>query len=163
MFTSTYTGEGTGTGMFGSWGFIIFLLFILWFFFGMNKESYCNQDARADRIAETAKIEYNNLLETRNAKEAIMAQASAIRNEQQAEAIFDLKLDAQTKELRNGQIVIAKDAKIEALQAELSRKDDLCEIKATLAQLMYNMPVRPPYYAQGFINCGQSIPTNGFY
>ncbi len=163
MFTSMYTGEGSlgnASGGCASYGFIIFFLFVLWFFVGMNKEDYCNQDARADRIKETAEIEYKNIEEQRSAKEAIMNQASAIRNEQLAAETFDLKLEARTKELQNGQLLIAKDSKIEALQNELSRKDELSDIKTSIAQLACNIPQRPPYYAQGFVTTGQPIPVN---
>ena len=155
MFTSTYTGEGAGAGggMFGSWGFIIFFLFILWFFFGMNKEDYCNKDLRSDNITATAEARYNNLVETRNAKEAIMAQASQIRNEQQAETIFDLKIENTT--LKQNNVFLEKFNQMEKMYAEccfgLNRRLDSIEC---------NIPHRPPYYAQGFVTTGQPIPSN---
>lgn len=161
MYRTLYEGEGmmgstgAGTGTFGSWGFIIFFLFILWLFFGMNKEDYCNQDARADRIAETAKIEYNNLLGQRNAKEAIMSQASLIRNEQQAETIFDLKIENNT--LKQNNVLLEKFNAIEQSIAECC-----CGLNRRLDSVECSIPQRPPFYAQGFVTTGQPIPNNGF-
>ena len=155
MFTSTYTGEGAGVGggMFGSWGFIIFFLFILWFFFGMNKEDYCNQDARADRIREKAEIEYKQLEETRNSKEAIMAQASAIRNEQQAETIFDLKIENTT--LKQNNVLLEKFAQLEKQYAGCC-----CELNRRLDSIECNMLPKPKVFGQGYVTTGTPIPAN---
>ncbi len=166
MYTSTYTGEGginpNGAG-FGNYGFIIFFIIILWFFFGMNKEDYCSKDLRVDQVAETARLEYNNLAEQRSAKEQIMAQASAIRNEQMAETMFDLKLNAQTQELKNGQLMIAKDAKIDSLTSELLHQRELFGIKSELAEISCKMLPKPPVYGQGFVTTGTPLPANAGY
>ncbi len=158
MFTSTYTGEGVGvgSGAFGSWGFIIFFLFILWFFFGMNKEGYCNQDARADRIKEVGEIEYKQLEETRNSKEAIMSQASLIRNEQQAETIFDLKIE--NSNLKQNNVIIEKFNQMEKMYAECC-----CGLNRRLDAIECNMLPKPQVFGQGYVTTATSIPpNNGF-
>lgn len=152
MSTQFYANEvtGAGTGMFGSWGFIIFFLFILWFLFDKNKEGYCNQDARADRIRDTAEIEYRNLEEQRSAKEQIMAQASAIRNEQQAETMFDLKIENTT--LKQNNVMLEKFAELKAEMAACC-----CNFNRRLDQV----PMAPPVWAQSYAPAGQPIPDHG--
>lgn len=159
MHTSTYTGEGSmGTG-FGGWGFVVFFLFILWIFFDRNKEDYCNQDMRADSLRSTAEIEYRNLEEQRNAKEAIMTQASAIRNEQLAAELFDLKLNGQTTTILNNQTINAKDGEIDRLKLALVEQERYCALNSKIDSLACSIPQRPPYYAQGFVTTGQPIPV----
>lgn len=162
MFTSTYTGEGMANGYGvggGNYGFIIFILFILWIFFGMGKEGYCNQDMRNDNTRNTAEIEYRNLEEQRNAKEAIMGQASAIRNEQLASEMFDLKLSAQTKELQNGQLLIAKDGEIQRLHLAMADQERYCALNQKIDSIACRMLKSPEIFGTGYVTTGTPIPA----
>lgn len=145
-------GVGAGVGGFGSWGFIIFFLIILWAFFRRDEDGCDNKDLRYESFKNQAEIEYNSLLETRNAKEAIMAQASAIRNEQQAETIFDLKIENNTLKQNNALL-----GAVSGIEKQIS--DCCCGLNRRLDTLECSIPQRPPVYAQGYVPNGIGFPA----
>ncbi|MFI3171718.1 MAG: hypothetical protein R3Y09_06595 [Clostridia bacterium] len=88
----------------------------------------------------------------RDDKDEIMAQASRIHDANQAEKLFDAKLRINSLEQE-------KSATAQFTALFMQNKDCCCELNRRIDGL----PMSPPFYAQGFVTTGQSIPvSNGF-
>lgn len=150
-------GEGAGLGGFGSWGFILFFLFILWAFFNKDKDGQpSNADLALQGIRSSAEIQYNGEVNAREAKEQIMNQAYLIQQAGMQETIFDLKMENTS--LKNN--IFTKE-QTDAIMNKL--QECCCQLGNRLNVLECNIPQRPPVYAAGYVADGFPIPPrNGF-
>ncbi len=146
----------------------------------------CHDKSNCDAMMQEMKDNYENriaadkstaeIIATSNANTRLVYDQSARQWEANLqEKIFDAKLEAQTNAILTSQALYAKDNEIATLKAEkyidakfdrLTHQvsNDYNELRAGQAALACEMPKRPTYYAQGFINCGQPVPQgfNGY-
>ncbi|MEG2831726.1 MAG: hypothetical protein RR923_02995 [Bacilli bacterium] len=146
-----------------AWGMLI-VLFLLFIVFGgalggnglnrgatviSNDGGGCNRVSNCEAQKQGMVDAYNTQLNTINqsiltraeiaaSTTAITNQAALINTANQSEKIFDLKMENST--LKNNALTLQ-------MFNELNRRLD-------------HMPIRPPYFAQGYVPDGQRIPQN---
>lgn len=76
------------------------------------------------------------------------------------EKIFDLKINAQTTTILNGQEMIAKDGRIDLLEKTIRDNEKFNVLMSEVSALRCAIPARPPYYAQGYVPTGCEIPCS---
>lgn len=130
---------------------------------GCNRVSNCEIEKTG--IIDSAKtqflIEQNGAAtrtELHNTQDAIMAQASRIYEAQQAEKMFDLKLNAQAKDAKIAQLEtqIHNDAKFAAIEKQIG--DCCCGINQRFASIECNMLTKPQLTGVGITCNGHLVP-----
>lgn len=158
-----------------SWGWVIFIVLILWFFVGgafgngFGNRAYANEcgcarvsncEVEKQGIIDSARTQY--LIETtaRQTQEQAAAQFTALGNKIDFYEYQNLR-DELAQE-RNKNMVLENRIYSDAQFNSLSRQNEnmFCALKSEIAELSCQVPKRPPYYAQGFINTGYQIPPN---
>ncbi len=184
------TTENNAGGIMG----ILFIIIIIWAIFGggfgngLNRrdDGGCYQksvcDAMIQEIKDTATTQYlietsaNRTIATDNDNTRRLYDQSARQYEAGLQKeIFNAQMAAQTNAILQSNEIAKKDAEIAILKSEKyidAKFDNLNQannmrfglLESGQREIACNMPVRPPYYAQGFINCGQPIPQgiNGY-
>ncbi len=160
----------SGTMNYGVWIFLLLLFFIFTGgnFLG-NRSNGCdvtsNCDIEKSVITNTARVQYGDEVNANRVIEAgnintrdIMAQSSRQYEAGLQEKIFDLKIDAQTRAILQGQEMLAKDGEIAALKSQIYTDNKFAVVNAELRDIKCSQPIRPPYYAQGYVPTGCEIP-----
>ena len=151
-----------------NWGWII-LIFLFFLVFSGGSGLFGNRANALEygmcREVSNCEVEKQTIINTattqnliNNQAEATRAQASRIYEAQQAEKLFDLKLDAQTTAILNGQTLIAKDSEIALLKKTIVDNEKYCALNAKIDALSCALPKRPPYFARGYVPDGTCIP-----
>ncbi len=115
-----------------------------------------NCEVEKQTIINTATTQFKILEQGEQTRE----QASRIYEAQQAEKMFDLKLNAQTTALMNAQALASKDNEISMLKNQRYIDAKFEGVDRQLWELNCSTPKRPPYYAQGYVPFGERIPQN---
>ncbi|MEG0431041.1 MAG: hypothetical protein RR420_05460 [Anaerovoracaceae bacterium] len=165
-------GETTANAGF-SWGWVIFIVLILWFFvggglgnnradaFGCGCNRVSNCEVEKQGIIDSARTQYLIEQQAAGTRELVMATANVTQTKIDYYAYENLR--DQLAQERSKNIVLENrvysDAQFNALQRQ--NENMFCALKTEIADLSCQVPKRPPYYAQGFITCGNPIPPNG--
>lgn len=174
MFSTSETGHESTSIM-----SVLFIIIFVWAIFGngfgrggeVGHSCGCvsNCEVQKQEIIDNARnlyaIEqstYRTVEASRMDADRVQAQLSRQWDADQAEKLFDSKINAQTTAILNGQALASKDAEIYALKGQIYTDAKFGAIEAQLYDLSCSTPKRPPYYAQGFVTTGQPVPTNGF-
>ncbi len=150
---------------------VLFLIIVIWAIFGNGfggagtvraAEAYgcdrvSNCQVEKTEIVNTATTQFKILEDG----EKTRTQATNLYIADQSEKLFDAKLNAQTTAILNAQALAQKDAENAQLRAQIYTDARFNELERGQQAIACEMPKRPPYYAQGFINCGQPIPQHG--
>lgn len=168
MWTNENYGSGSIMG-------VLFIIIVIWAIFGGGFGA--GRDGHGDypRATETyskqvCDAEKQAMIDNHNTQALIQSEAAATRSQatnlyiqDQAEKMFDLKMDAQTQLILQGQTLAAKDAEIAVLKERGYTDARFNALERGQERISCETPKRPEYYAQGFINCGQPIPAGTGY
>ncbi len=151
MHEKTYVMEDSssnwGVGLIG--GFIVLLILFSLFsgnsWAGNNSRTCAdvsNCDVKVQEIIDTATTQNlintnaNRVIEADNANTArLYDQAARQFDANQAEKLFDCKINAQTTAILNGQALAAKDAEIAMLKQRVYTDAQFAEIRSELCQI----------------------------
>ncbi len=164
MWTNDNTSGGSIMG-------VLFIIIVIWAIFGGGfgadryghgdypraTETYSKQVCDAEKQAMIDASTTQALIQSEAA--ATRSQATSLYIQDQAEKMFDAKMDAQTTAILNGQALAAKDAEIAQLKSQAYTDARFNALELGQERISCEIPKRPTYYAQGFINCGQPIPA----
>lgn len=156
---------------------VLFIIIVIWAIFGGGFGGFgrgadghtcgcvSNCEVQKQEIIDNARNLYaiettgNRTIEANNANTQRLYEQSARQYEAGLQAeLFDFKLGAMKTEILNGQALSSKDAKISELESRIYTDAKFDSVIAGQQALACELPKRPPYYAQGFVNCGQPIP-----
>lgn len=149
---------------------VLFIIIVIWAIFGggfggginravaeettgCNKVSNCQVEKQT--IINTATTQ--NLIQTE--AEKTREQATSLYIQDQAEKLFDAKLNAQTTAILNGQALASKDAENAQLRAQIYTDSKFNTLERGQEKLYCDMAKRPPFYSAGFVTTGQTIPS----
>lgn len=168
-------GENTtSTGMSG-WGLIIFLILLFWMFTGNGFGGFfgnrCNNGCPGASNCEIEKQEIIDSARTQYLVEQTARQTQDVTNT--GLAVLGNKIDFyeyqnlrdQLAEAKNKNLAlenrIYSDNKFNAIERQ--NEGMFSNLKQEIAQLGCELPKRPAYYAQGYLNCGYPIPPASAY
>lgn len=157
--------------MFGGWAVAIFVVVVLWLLigggcgfgnFGRNwggcgGASPC--EVEKQNIITAAETNYRVIDENRRSTDMISAQLRAQWDANQGEKIFDLKMNNLAQQNAYNLALSEKNATIERMTLANSLNQRFDALQAQISELSCNVPKRPPYFAQGYVACGQTIPN----
>lgn len=162
-----------------SWGWVIFIVLILWFFVGGSAFGHgrgygygygdcgngCNvvSNCQVERqgLITAAETNFRIIDENRKSTEAIMAQSRAQYDANQSEKIFDLKMNAMAQQAAFNLALSEKNATIERMTLANTFNDRFNRIDATLASLDCEVLKRPRQYGLA-VSCPSEANVNGF-
>lgn len=138
-----------------SWGWVIFIVLILWFFLGNNGYGYgrgygcgdvSNCAVERQGLITAAETNYRIIDENRRSTDLIMAQSRAQWDAQQAETIFDLKINNLAQQNAYNLALLEKNSTIERMTLANGLNDRFNQIDAKLAALDCKVLKQPPVY-----------------
>lgn len=159
-----------------SWGWVIFIVLILWFFvggsgLGFNRYGYgydptSNCDVERRGLITAAETNYRIIDENQKSTSAIMAQSRAQYDAQQAEKIFDLKINNLAQQNAYNLALLEKNSTIERMTLANSLNERFNQIDGTLASIQCRMLPKPDITGIGAVcpNAGiiNGLGFNGF-
>lgn len=153
-----------------SWGWVIFIVLILWFFLGNNGYGYgrgygcgevSNCAVERQGLITAAETNYRIIDENRRSTDLIMAQSRAQWDAQQAETIFDLKINNLAQQNAYNLALMEKNSTIERMTLANGLNDRFNQIDAKLASLDCQMLKRAPGFGLT-VSCPSEANLNGF-
>lgn len=170
-------GENTNTGMSG-WGLIIFLVLLFWMFTGGNFGfgrgfNNCNNwnnncqpsncQIEKQEIIDSARTQYLVEQTARQTQDAASAGFAALGNKIDYYELQNLRDQLSEAKNKNLQLEnrIYSDNKFNTIEAQNISMFNALEQK--IAALGCELPKRPPYFAQGYVNSGYPIPPGFAY
>lgn len=158
---------------------VLFIIIVIWAIFGggfggIGNRGYdncgcgciTNCEVQKQEIIDNARNLYaseqnaNRVIANNDANTQRLFEQSSRQYEAALQAeLFDAKMKAQTDVILKGQELASKDAEIYALKGQIYTDAKFNELARGQEHIMCEMPKRPPYFSQGFITCGQPIPT----
>lgn len=159
-----YVGEGAGMGGgFGSWGFIIFFLIIIWAFLGngLGGRGGC------DRVS-TCEAEKQEIIDSYNTQLGVINQGNLTRQTVEAgNNVLATKIDFYAYENLKDQLAQERTKNV-VLENRIFANEQYNALTAQNTALMTRLdriecetPKRPPYFAQGYVPDGYRVPPNG--
>ncbi len=156
---------------------ILFIIVIIWLIFGGGlfgnryNEAGCNRvsncEVEKQGIIDTARTQYlieqttNRTIEANNANtQRLYDQSSRQYEAGLQERIFDLKLDAQSRAILDGQEKNALNLEVATLKRDLVSQAETAAIKAELNAIRCEMLKEPRLYGQAYVCSGS--PVGGF-
>lgn len=159
-----------------NWGFLILIFLFFMIFagrgFGFGNCGWdgnnCGVGCRAvspcqierQEIIDSATTQFKVVDTARQTQEMAQAQFTALGNKIDFYAYQDLR--DQLAQERTKNVVLENrvyaDAQFNALTAQ--NREMYNTLQAQLSELSCNVAKRPPFYAQGFVTCGQPIPNS---
>lgn len=167
-------GENTtSTGMSG-WGLIIFLILLFWMFTGNgfggffgNRNCGCQGvsgcEIEKQEIVDSAKTQYLVEQTARQTQDMANAGFAVIGNKidfYEYQNLRDQLAEAKNKNLALENRIYS-DNKFNAIERQ--NEGMYTSLKQEIASLGCELPKRPAYYAQGYLNCGYPIPPASAY
>lgn len=168
-------GENTtSTGMSG-WGLIIFLILLFWMFtgngfgglFGNRCNNGCpgvsNCEVEKQEIIDSARTQYLVEQTARQTQDMTNAGLAVIGNKidfYEYQNLRDQLAEAKNKNLALENRIYS-DNKFNAIERQ--NEGMYTSLKQEIASLGCELPKRPAYYAQGYLNCGYPIPPASAY
>lgn len=170
--------ENSSMNVGGVFAFVIILVIIyavfgnnLGFANGRGHDAGChgisNCEVQKQEIIDNARNLYaiettgNRTIEVDNANtQRLYDQSSRQYEAGLQKELFDLKLNGQTTAILSGQELIAKDNKIAILEQTIKNDNMYNTVMSEISSLRCAIPVRPPYYAQGYVPTGCEIPCS---
>ncbi|MCM1497265.1 MAG: hypothetical protein NC124_02250 [Clostridium sp.] len=158
-----------------SWGWVIFIVLILWFFIGgsgYNRfgnygcgDNGCNvvSNCQVERqgLITAAETNFRIIDENRKSTDAISAQLRAQYDAAQGEKLFDLKMNNLAQQNAFNLALSEKNATIERMTLANSLNERFNQIDATLADINCQMLRRAPVYGLQ-VSCPSEANVNGF-
>ena len=158
-----------------SWGWVIFIVLILWFFvggsafgrrgYGYDNDGGCNvvSNCQVERqgLITAAETNYRIIEENQKSTNAISSQLRAQWDAAQGEKIFDLKINNLAQQNAFNLALMEKNATIERMTLANSLNQRFNQIDATLANMDCQMLKRAPAYGVG-VTCPSAANLNGF-
>ncbi len=164
------------TNGFGSILWFVIIILVVYFFFGgalgnrgLGHECGCvsNCEVQKQEIIDNARNLYaieqsgNRVIEANNINTQRLYDQSARQYEAGLqEKLFDLKLNAQTTAILNGQELVAKDNKIALLENTIREDSKYNALVAQIGEIRCNMLPKPELYGQAFYCNGCPIPCS---
>lgn len=153
-----------------SWGWVIFIVLILWFFVGGSAfgnrwggcgyETTPNCDVERRGLITAAETNYRIIDENQKSTAAIMAQSRAQYDAQQGEKIFDLKINNVMQQNAFNLALLEKNQTIERMTLANSLNERFNQIDATLAGINCRMLPKPDITGIGAV-CPNAGIING--
>lgn len=165
--------NATNTGMTG-WGLIIFLILLFWMFTGNgfggffgNRNCGChgvsNCEVEKQEIIDSARTQYLVEQTARQTQDMTNAGLAVIGNKidfYEYQNLRDQLAEAKNKNLALENRIYS-DNKFNAIERQ--NEGMYTSLKQEIASLGCELPKRPAYYAQGYLNCGYPIPPASAY
>lgn len=167
--------ENTSMGM-GGYVLPLFVILIVWFFMGggcggfggfggwgrgnwgaCGGASPC--EIERQEIIDSATTQFKIVDNARQVQDTVIAGNNMLANKidfYEYQNLRDQLSQERTKNVVLENRVYA-DAQFNALTAQ--NRDMYNALQTQIAELSCNVPKRPPYFAQGFVTCGQVIPN----
>ena len=156
---------------FGGYGFVVFIVLLFWLFMGGNGCGGWNRGGWGNCAgASPCEIEKQEIIDSATTQFKVVDTAKATQEVVNAAALsLGNKIDFyeyqnlrdQLAQERTKNVVLENrvysDAQFNALTAQ--GRDMYNALQAQISELSCNVPKRPPYFAQGFVTCGQTIPA----
>lgn len=157
-----------------SWGWVIFIVLILWFFiggtgrfcgYGPDGSNGCNvvSNCQVERqgLITAADTNYRIVDEAQKTTDAISSQLRAQWDAAQGEKIFDLKINALAAQNEANLKLMQKDATIERMTLANSLNTRFNQLDAAMAEMNCQMLKRAPAYGVS-VTCPSAATLNGF-
>ena len=168
-----------------SWGWVIFIILILWFFagggfnngFGFNRGGFgagflagegsngCNRvsncEVERQGLITAAETNFRIIEENRKSTEAISSQLRAQYDAAQGEKIFDLKINNLAQQNAYNLALSEKNATIERMTLANSLNARFDSLANQIQDIKYNMVTKPSFSPLGAV-CPSASIVNGF-
>lgn len=155
-----------------SWGWVIFIVLILWFFLGNNGRGFgygpgynscgmvSNCQVERQGLITAAETNYRIIDEAQKTTDTISSQLRAQWDAAQGEKIFDLKINALAAQNEANLKLMQKDATIERMTLANSMNSRFNQIDSTLASINCRMLPKPELFGLASVQPTTSV-VNG--